>query len=142
MASTDWTCAENIILRQVGSNWNNQNKKMAMASKAVTSVSVGQRLWNALSAWTIRNSGYQKLGMSSFMCTCLEYSLNGFPSVGLRREDLLNEDFPEIREAVRRLPEVERNLRHYRMKRALDLDLKRSILPRDQWTKPEEVSYI
>lgn len=139
MASTDWTCAENIILRQVGSNWNNQNKKMAMASKAVTSVSVGQRLWNALSAWTIRNSGYQKLGMS-FMC--LEYSLNGFQSVGLRREDLLNEDFPEIREAVRRLPEVERNLRHYRMKRALDLDLKRSILPRDQWTKPEEVGYI
>ena len=34
--------------------------KMAVSSKAT--VTLGQRLWNALSAWTVRQSGYQKLG--------------------------------------------------------------------------------
>ena len=35
---------------------------MAVTSKAASSLSLGQRLWNALSAWTIKASGYQKLG--------------------------------------------------------------------------------
>lgn len=49
------------------------------------------------------------------------------------------EEKPEIAEAIRRLPEEEQNLRNYRIKRALDLSMKHAILPRDQWTKPEEV---
>ena len=36
---------------------------MALASKG-SSFSLGQRLWSTLSAWTIRNAGYQKLGRS------------------------------------------------------------------------------
>ena len=33
-----------------------------VASKVGSSVSLGHRLWNVLSAWTIKNSGYQRLG--------------------------------------------------------------------------------
>lgn len=90
----------------------------SLSSKAATSLSLGQKIWNSLSAWTIRNSGYQKLG--------------------LRREDLYDDDYDDVKEAIRRLPETELNLRTYRIKRALDLTLKHSILPREQWTKAEE----
>lgn len=48
--------------------------------------------------------------------------------------------YPDVVEALRRLPESEKNLRQYRIKRALDLSMKHSLLPQDQWTKPEEVS--
>ena len=49
------------------------------------------------------------------------------------------EERPDVAEAIRRLPEKEQNLRIFRIKRALDLSLKHSQLPREQWTKPEEV---
>ena len=42
-------------------------------------------------------------------------------------------------EAVRRLPEKEKQMRYFRMKRALDLSLKHSQLPKEQWTRPDEV---
>ncbi len=58
---------------------------------------------------------------------------------GLRREDLYIEDQPDVKEALRRLPEQEQYLRLFRIKRALDLSLKHSQLPSEQWTKPEEV---
>ena len=49
------------------------------------------------------------------------------------------EDIPELTEAVRRLPEEEQNLRMFRIKRALDLSMKHQLLPKEEWTKPEEV---
>lgn len=60
---------------------------------------------------------------------------------GLRREDLYDDDYADVQEAIRRLPEHEKNLRLYRLKRALDLTIKHAILPREQWTKPEEVQW-
>lgn len=58
----------------------------------------------------------------------------------MRREDLYNEEGDmAVQEAIRRLPEDEKNLRTYRIVRAIDLTLKHAILPKDQWTKPEEV---
>ena len=138
----------------------------SVASKAAStaSVSFGQRIWNALSAWTIRNSGYQRLGRYRFLgfsehfneimtglkklasffrkhCSCVATSFYSLTPPGLRREDLYNEDGnPEVTEAIRRLPEEEKSLRLYRIMRAVDLTTKHAILPRDQWTKPEEVS--
>ena len=50
------------------------------------------------------------------------------------------EDTPELVEAVRRLPEEEQNLRMFRIKRALDLSMKHQLLPKEEWTKPEEVT--
>ena len=49
------------------------------------------------------------------------------------------EDMPELTEAVRRLSEEEQNLRMFRIKRALDLSMKHQLLPKEEWTKPEEV---
>ena len=58
----------------------------------------------------------------------------------MRKDDLMNEeDTPELIEAVRRLPEEEQNLRMFRMKRALDLSMKHQVLPKEEWTKPDEV---
>ena len=49
------------------------------------------------------------------------------------------EDRPEVQEAIRRLPEEEQYERLFRLKRALDLSMKKAILPLDQWTTPEQV---
>lgn len=57
---------------------------------------------------------------------------------GLLRDDTINED-PDVKEAIRRLPEPVYNDRMFRIKRALDLSMKQQILPKDQWTKYEEV---
>ncbi|CAI8037707.1 Cytochrome b-c1 complex subunit 7 [Geodia barretti] len=87
-------------------------------SSSKSALSVGQRLWNSLSAWAVRNAGYQKYG--------------------LRREDLYMEEDPAVAEAIRRLPQEEQDLRLWRLKRALDLSMKKSILPKEQWTADEE----
>ena len=62
--------------------------------------------------------------------------------IGLRMEDLYVEEDPVVAEALRRLPQEEQDLRLWRLKRALDLSLKKMILPRDQWTTEEEVQDI
>ena len=49
------------------------------------------------------------------------------------------EEDPDVAEAVRRLPRHEKDARYFRFKIALDLSMKHRLLPRDQWTKPEEV---
>lgn len=54
------------------------------------------------------------------------------------RDDTIHED-SDVKEALRRLPEKEYNDRIFRIKRALDLSMKMQILPKDQWTKYEEV---
>lgn len=57
---------------------------------------------------------------------------------GLMRDDTLYED-QDVKEAIRRLPEDLYNDRTFRMKRALDLSMKQQILPKEMWTKFEEV---
>ena len=49
------------------------------------------------------------------------------------------EEDPAVAEAIRRLPQEEQDLRLWRLKRALDLSMKKSILPKEQWTADEEV---
>lgn len=49
------------------------------------------------------------------------------------------EEDPDVAEAVRRLPRSEKDARYFRLKRALDASMKHRILPREQWTRPEEV---
>ena len=62
-----------------------------------------------------------------------------FCTLGLLREDLYNEGDVDVCEAIRRLPEKEQQLRLFRLKRALDLSLKHSLLPKEQWTTTEQV---
>lgn len=59
--------------------------------------------------------------------------------LGLKVDDLLDEDMPEVSEAVSRLDSETQYQRLFRIKRAMDLSLKHNILPKEQWTKPEEV---
>lgn len=49
------------------------------------------------------------------------------------------EDDPIVAEALRRLPQEEKDLRLWRIKRAIDLSMKKNILPREQWTSDVEV---
>lgn len=46
---------------------------------------------------------------------------------------------PDVEEALRRLPKKLQDERTYRMIRAFQLSTMKTILPRDQWTKYEEV---
>ena len=99
--------------------------KMAYVSRRFASqLSSGQRVFGAFREWYVNACGYRQLG--------------------LRKDDLMNEeDTPELIEAVRRLPEEEQDLRMFRMKRALDLSMKHQILPKEEWTKPDEdIEYL
>lgn len=57
------------------------------------------------------------------------------------RDDTINED-ADVKEALRRLPEQVYNDRMFRIKRALDLSMKQQVLPKEQWTKYEEVGCV
>ena len=71
-----------------------------------------------------------------------DIDISTYMYIGLRMEDLYVEEDPVVAEALRRLPQEEQDLRLWRLKRALDLSLKKMILPRDQWTTEEEVQDI
>ena len=63
-----------------------------------------------------------------------------FSVSGLMRDDTIEED-ADVKCALSRLPENEINNRMFRIKRALDLNMKQQILPKDQWMKFEEVDW-
>lgn len=56
------------------------------------------------------------------------------------QDDTIYED-DDVKEVLQRLPENQINDRVFRIKRAMDLSMKHQILPKDQWTKYEEVCY-
>lgn len=57
------------------------------------------------------------------------------------RDDCLYET-PDVEEALRRLPEKLMMERNFRMARAVQLSGAKKILPKNEWTKFEDVSYI
>lgn len=48
---------------------------------------------------------------------------------GLKYDDLLNEHDPEVKKAISQLSPLETELRNKRLKRAIDLDVKKTYLP-------------
>lgn len=64
-----------------------------------------------------------------------------FSMIGLMRDDTIHEN-DDVKEAIRRLPENLYNDRVFRIKRALDLTMRQQILPKEQWTKYEEVEQL
>jgi len=60
--------------------------------------------------------------------------------LGLWRDDILYEDNPDIAEALKRLPQEIRDQRNFRVIRAMQLEACKRILPKEEWTKYEEVS--
>ncbi|KFA61388.1 hypothetical protein S40285_03607 [Stachybotrys chlorohalonatus IBT 40285] len=62
----------------------------------------------------------------------------GYRQVGLRYDDLLEEEREATQIALKRLSPKEAYERIYRIRRAQQCSYQHKILPRDQWTKPED----
>lgn len=56
-----------------------------------------------------------------------------------RFDDLLEEEREEVGLALKRLSAKESYERVYRIRRATQLSLQHKLLPKNEWTKPEEV---
>ncbi|GAB1315175.1 Cytochrome b-c1 complex subunit 7, mitochondrial [Madurella fahalii] len=67
----------------------------------------------------------------------------GYRQMGLRADDLIVEENETVLKALHRLPPKESYDRIYRIRRATQLSLQQKILPKSEWTKPEEdVPYL
>ncbi|BES94588.1 Hypothetical protein NTJ_07396 [Nesidiocoris tenuis] len=70
------------------------------------------------------------------------YNASGFNKYGLMHDDLLYET-PDVKQALKRLPEDLLHQRSFRIVRAMQLSMTHDILPKEQWTKFEEdVKYL
>ncbi|KAI1365740.1 cytochrome b-c1 complex subunit 7 [Xylaria arbuscula] len=68
---------------------------------------------------------------------------SGYRQLGLRADDLISEESEAVLKALERLPPQEAYDRVYRMRRAIQCSVTHKLLPKDQWTKPEEdVPYL
>ncbi|OBZ75678.1 Cytochrome b-c1 complex subunit 7 [Grifola frondosa] len=66
-----------------------------------------------------------------------------YKKVGLKYDDLIVEERPDVERAVGRLTTREIYDRSYRFKRASQCSVLHEELPKDQWTKPsEDVRYL
>ncbi|KAI9883946.1 MAG: hypothetical protein M1823_004290 [Watsoniomyces obsoletus] len=62
----------------------------------------------------------------------------GYRQLGLKMDDLIPEESETIQKALKRLPPKEAYDRVFRIRRAFQCSLSHQLLPKDQWTKPEE----
>ncbi|CDO74733.1 hypothetical protein BN946_scf184686.g4 [Trametes cinnabarina] len=70
-------------------------------------------------------------------------NVSGYRKVGLKYDDLLVEERPDVQRALERLTPREAYDRAYRFKRASHCSVLHNILPKEEWTKPEEdVRYL
>ncbi|KAI1808092.1 putative ubiquinol--cytochrome-c reductase [Daldinia bambusicola] len=67
----------------------------------------------------------------------------GYRQLGLRADDLIVEENEHVILALKRLPPKEAYDRVYRLRRAFQASTVHKLLPKDEWTKPEEdVPYL
>lgn len=69
-----------------------------------------------------------------------EYVLLTRVAIIRRADDLIVEENEDVILALKRLPPKESYDRVYRLRRAFQCSVTHKLLPKDQWTKPEEVS--
>ncbi|XP_018020752.1 cytochrome b-c1 complex subunit 7 [Hyalella azteca] len=68
------------------------------------------------------------------------FKLSGYNRYGLYLHDLYQET-PDVSEAIRRLPAEKQDERLWRLQRAIQLDLTKRVLPKEEWhTYEEEIS--
>ncbi|KAH7084935.1 ubiquinol-cytochrome C reductase complex 14kD subunit-domain-containing protein [Paraphoma chrysanthemicola] len=77
-----------------------------------------QRFMKPLSNWYCNAAGYRQLG--------------------LRADDLLPEENDVVQTALKRLPPQEAYNRVFRLRRAIQLSMTHQLLPKEEWTKPDE----
>ncbi|GFO12142.1 cytochrome b-c1 complex subunit 7 [Plakobranchus ocellatus] len=73
------------------------------------------------------------------------YNKSYFRELGLRRDDIIIEGVhaPVVKEALRRIPKHELDARHFRIMRAQQLSMMKTVLPKEEWTQYEDdVSYL
>ncbi|KAK6499570.1 Cytochrome b-c1 complex subunit 7 [Arthrobotrys musiformis] len=69
--------------------------------------------------------------------------LAGYRKVGLMYEDLLREESHTVQLALKRLPPRIAYDRAFRIRRALQCSVTHTLLPKEEWIKPEEdVPYL
>ncbi|TQV91298.1 hypothetical protein V2A60_009489 [Cordyceps javanica] len=67
----------------------------------------------------------------------------GYRKLGLRFDDLLEEEREAVQIAIKRLSDQESYDRIYRLRRATQCSYQHKLLPKEDWTKPEEdVPYL
>ncbi|ORZ30658.1 cytochrome b-c1 complex subunit 7 [Catenaria anguillulae PL171] len=78
--------------------------------------------------------------LSSMLMPIARWNANaaGYRQLGLKYDDIIMEESPVVQEALRRLPREVLADRTYRHRRAFQLSLSHSVLPKEQWTKAEE----
>ncbi|KAL1863945.1 hypothetical protein VTK73DRAFT_6324 [Phialemonium thermophilum] len=82
-----------------------------------------RNLLNPLANWYANAAGYRKLG--------------------LRADDLISEENAVVAQALKRLPMKENYDRVFRLRRAMQCSITHKLLPKSEWTKPEEdVPYL
>ncbi|KAK0387367.1 hypothetical protein NLU13_5680 [Sarocladium strictum] len=62
----------------------------------------------------------------------------GYRQMGLRYDDLLEEEREEVYLALKRLSPKESYERVYRIRRATQLSIQHKLLPKEEWTKAED----
>ncbi|KAL1994276.1 hypothetical protein VTN49DRAFT_2945 [Thermomyces lanuginosus] len=63
---------------------------------------------------------------------------SGYRRLGLKSDDLISEENELVMKAIRRLPPKEAYDRVFRIRRAFQCSLSHTLLPPEEWTKPEE----
>ncbi|CAM1500824.1 Fc.00g099860.m01.CDS01 [Cosmosporella sp. VM-42] len=67
----------------------------------------------------------------------------GYRQMGLRYDDLLEEENPTAQKALKRLSAKESYERIYRLRRAIQLSYQHKLLPKEQWTTTaNDVTYL
>ncbi|KAF3007794.1 Cytochrome b-c1 complex subunit 7 [Curvularia kusanoi] len=62
----------------------------------------------------------------------------GYRQLGLRADDLLPEENDVVHTALKRLNPQEAYDRVFRLRRAFQLSMSHQLLPKEEWTKPED----
>ena len=67
----------------------------------------------------------------------------GYRQLGLRADDLLPEENDVVQNALKRLRPQEAYDRVFRLRRAFQLSMSHQLLPKEEWTKPDQdVPYL
>ncbi|KAI1790798.1 ubiquinol-cytochrome-c reductase complex subunit 6 [Ganoderma leucocontextum] len=65
-------------------------------------------------------------------------NVSGYRKLGLKYDDLLVEERPDVQRALGRLTDREAYDRQYRFKRASQASVVHDNIPKEEWIKPEE----
>lgn len=88
----------------------------------------------------IANNIVRRPGLLNFIKPLASWYGNaaGWRKIGLRYDDLYQEENDEVKMALKRLSPKESYDRIFRIRRAVQCSYQQKVLPKDEWTKPEE----